>query len=98
MRSRALRPLTTNSKPWTITRFKSRPATQLEVDEARKAFENPAMRSCWECNRAHTHFLRDGDDFSFVCFGCGRLYHGGVDITDYRDTAQSFHSHLIRPA
>ena len=61
----------------------SRPATSEEIESGRRAFSNPAMRSCWECNHAHRHFLRDGSDFSMVCFGCGRYFHDGVDITSY---------------
>lgn len=62
---------------------RSRPATTDEIKTARAAYSNPSMRSCWECNAAHTHFLRDGDDYSFLCFGCGKFFHGGIDVTDY---------------
>ena len=66
-------------------KFSSRPATAEEISAAREAFSDPAMRSCWECNSAHAHFLNDTtDDFSFMCLmGCGRFFHNGIDVTDY---------------
>lgn len=42
-----------------------------------------AMRSCWICNPAHEHF-KEGEwgDWVLMCFGCGRFYFEGVDITE----------------
>lgn len=70
----------------------SRPSTAEELQEARDeatelARETEgscvAMRSCWDCNPAHAHFL-DGDwgDWVLACvMGCGRYFFRGVDIT-----------------
>lgn len=43
-----------------------------------------AMRSCWNCNHAHRHFLENlSDGFLFSCvMGCGRWYYQGIDITE----------------
>ncbi len=68
-----------------------RPATPEELETARevaraKVKDDPAnysIRSCWNCNGAHKHFLKDtSDGFLFVCgMGCGRWYYNGIDIT-----------------
>jgi len=44
----------------------------------------PAMRTCWNCNPAHAHFLEDtADDFLFACvMGCGHYFFNGIDITE----------------
>jgi len=39
-----------------------------------------AFRSCHECNAAHEHFTRD-DQCVIICFGCGRYWLGGIDLT-----------------
>jgi hypothetical protein len=77
----------------------SRPATPEELSAARKeALEKLrkdtsawAMRSCWVCNPAHNHFLRDtSDGFLFNCvMGCGRYYYNGIDITQYEEEPNS---------
>jgi len=69
----------------------SRDASDEELENARviarrrldKDKADYAMRSCWNCNSAHTHFLEDlNDGFLFVCFSeCGRWYYQGIDIT-----------------
>ena len=43
-----------------------------------------AMRSCWNCNPAHSHFLADKNDgFLFRCvMGCGHVFYQGIDITE----------------
>jgi len=71
----------------------SRPATIEELAAAREAAlaklkDEPgawSMRSCWVCNGAHRRFLTDPDDgFLFRCvMGCGHVYYGGIDITEY---------------
>lgn len=57
--------------------------------EAEKAFRdgNYAFRSCWECNEAHEH-LKEAD-YLIECFGCGKYFFKGVDITIYPDTEES---------
>ena len=71
----------------------SREATSEELAAARKAAKEKlkatdgagwAMRSCWNCNHAHSRFLEDTkDNFLFSCvMGCGRWYYNGVDITE----------------
>lgn len=69
--------------------------TKEELEHARemakaKMNENPsgyAMRSCWNCNSAHNHFLSNiNDGFLFACLmGCGAWYYQGIDITVYGD-------------
>jgi len=68
-----------------------REATPEELEAARDAAKailakDPsgwAMRSCWNCNPSHRHFLADTtDEFLFSCvMGCGRWYYNGIDIT-----------------
>lgn len=41
------------------------------------------VRSCWECNPCHDHFLEFQRDRVLWCFDCGRHYYKGVDITEY---------------
>lgn len=65
----------------------SRPATQQEIDAARSSW-TPALRSCWNCNHAHIHFLNDPVGHSFVCHTCGRFYSDGVDVTDYPEAEE----------
>lgn len=80
--------------------FVSEPATQEEVDTARQAFgskHRPSLRSCWECNMAHVGFL-DDPDFSFQCFACGKVFHGGIDIINYQESELEAHSHLCTEA
>ena len=62
--------------------YESEPATIEEIQEARKKAEqqNMGARTCWECNKAHAHLI---DDFAFYCFGCGKYFYNGIDITDY---------------
>lgn len=44
------------------------------------------MRSCWQCNPAHCHFLADTwKGWVLHCFDCGRFYYRKVDITEYGD-------------
>lgn len=70
----------------------SREASTEELADARAAAKAKlkadssdwAMRSCWNCNPAHSHFLEDTNDgFLFSCvMGCGRWFYAGVDITE----------------
>lgn len=77
--------------------FISRPATQKEVDDARKDSRKGEWmaigRSCWECNGAHVRLIPEKN---MNCFGCGKLFHEGVDITDYAGSIYEKHSHLIK--
>jgi ribosomal protein S27E len=41
---------------------------------------NFAWRSCWKCNGAHNHLKKA--DVPINCFGCGRWYYKGIDITE----------------
>lgn len=71
----------------------SRDATETELAAAREAAHailqkdaaGYAIRSCWVCNSAHSHFLEDRDNgFLFYCLmGCGHWYYQGVDITQF---------------
>lgn len=45
--------------------------------------EAVVLRSCWECNGAHVHFIPKTDDFVLNCFGCGKWYFKQTDITIY---------------
>ena len=36
-----------------------------------------AMRSCWECNRAHEHLKKQGT--TFWCFLCEKTFHNGKE-------------------
>jgi hypothetical protein len=38
------------------------------------------LRSCGDCNEAHSHLMTD-DGPLFNCFSCGRWFYHGVDIT-----------------
>lgn len=72
-------------------KINSREVSDDELETARVAAEaklkkDPsdwAMRSCWVCNQAHAHFLRDlQDGFLFQCvMGCGHWYYQGIDLT-----------------
>lgn len=62
----------------------STPASAEEIEEARGDFEM-ALRSCWNCNSAHEHFLNEPRGRSFLCFDCGRYFSNGIDVTDYED-------------
>jgi len=69
----------------------SREATDEELKTARDAAtaklkkDNAAyaIRSCWVCNPAHSHFLEHrAESFLFHCMmGCGHWYYQGIDIT-----------------
>lgn len=73
----------------------SRNATEEELRLARQAALEKlqedaagyAVRSCWNCNPAHEHFLQEVDDgFLFACImGCGRWFYEGTDITESDD-------------
>lgn len=67
----------------------SRPLNDGELKKAReealpKLNEGKwALRSCWNCNGSHSHFLEDTEDeFLFRCFDCGRIYYNGMDLTE----------------
>lgn len=59
----------------------SRPASTEELARARDEASNSdvGMRSCWNCNAAHAHLI---DREVFLCLGCGRYFHKGIDITE----------------
>lgn len=64
---------------------KFRKATKKEIETGRKKFlklkpEDIGMRSCYECNKAHGHLMKN---FVFRCFDCGKIFVDGVDIMDY---------------
>jgi hypothetical protein len=42
------------------------------------------MRSCWHCNPAHEH-LKNEEGVVIMCFGCGKWFYKGQDITDYTE-------------
>ena len=77
----------------------SRPASEEELKKSRdaaleKVRKDPsawAVRSCWVCNPAHSHFLKNANDgFLFQCLmGCGHWYYQGVDITNYDEKEMS---------
>lgn len=43
------------------------------------------LRSCWSCNGAHLR-LAAVEDSVLACFGCGRYFLEGADITIYSET------------
>lgn len=57
-------------------------------DEARAAATNLlkadsgnfSMRSCWNCNSAHSHLKKA--EYVIRCFGCGHAFYKGVDLTE----------------
>jgi hypothetical protein len=55
-------------------------SAKLDKDPAGYAY---AMRSCWVCNPAHSHFLNDLEDgFLFQClWRCGHWYYQEIDLT-----------------
>jgi hypothetical protein len=68
--------------------IRERDATEDELVEARRAAKEDmeknswAMRSCWNCNSAHSSLLKEPNDFVFRCVvGCGNWYYKGMDIT-----------------
>lgn len=72
--------------------WKSEPAIKKELEKARveakkimkKDIQKVAWRSCWQCNSAHTHFLRGKwGDWVLNCFECGKFYFNKIDITIY---------------
>lgn len=70
-----------------VVHFEPRDEASIESlrEEAREAMKagNVALRSCWQCNGAHQHFLDRTDDCVIRCFACGRIYWRGVDLLDY---------------
>lgn len=83
-----------NKKYWLDKdKVKSSVATKEELEllreEARKLLKKTngsamGMRSCWNCNPAHEHFLSgDWGKWVLMCFAeCGKYYYKGVDITE----------------
>ena len=80
-----------------IEDYTSEPATKKEIDDAIKDLKKnkhefmPIGRSCWECNGAHIHLI---DMPAMNCFSCGRIYHNGIDITNYAGSKYEKHTHL----
>ena len=53
---------------------------ELKEEAAKKITERHfAFRSCWNCNTAH-EYLKNAN-YVINCFGCGRWFYKGVDIT-----------------
>lgn len=71
------------------------PATEEEIKLARKDAKKGEWmalgRSCWECNKAHLHLM---DMKNMNCSYCGRMYHEGIDITDYIGSELEKFTHL----
>lgn len=71
--------------------IKSREVTLEELQTARDAASakarEMAMRSCWNCNPAHSHFLTSKPDGFFFCciMGCGNYFFDGINVTDYSE-------------
>ena len=68
--------------------YKAVKITQKELDSVRKDAKkkNSWMslgRSCWECNKAHVYHIPSE---CYNCFSCMRMYHKGIDVTDYSDS------------
>jgi hypothetical protein len=76
--------------------YTSKPATKEELEKARARADKlmrkagqPGIRSCWQCNGAHAHFLQgDWGDWVLTCFECGKWYCDKIDITIYGDDAK----------
>lgn len=94
---------TLNHKFWKVRDgWKSRPATKKELTDARKDFKAGIKsgkyklmslgRSCWVCNACHTHLI---DMPAMNCFACGRIYHKGIDIIDYKGS--EFEKYVSKP-
>jgi hypothetical protein len=45
--------------------------------------DEPALRSCWECNSAHEHLKEV--EYLIWCFECGKLYLKGEEITELEE-------------
>jgi hypothetical protein len=43
--------------------------------------DNYMLRSCWDCNPAHEHLRAATHEAVLNCFGCGRFWFRGVDVT-----------------
>jgi hypothetical protein len=66
-----------------IVGYTHRDATPEEIEAARKvALKDDAptnYRSCWQCNRRHSHLILRED--LLMCIMCDRFYVAGVDVT-----------------
>ena len=71
--------------------FTSREATPKELQAARDVAlrlhgeKKTRMRSCWDCNAAHTRFLTRDFDYLFTCFHCGTWFCNNVDVTEHEE-------------
>jgi hypothetical protein len=70
---------------------KFRKATKEEIQKARKKYrtfmkkakpEDICLRSCYECNQAHGHLMKD---IIINCLWCGKIFVDGIDIMDYSE-------------
>lgn len=77
--------------------YTSRQATKEEIKKARinskKGEWMVIGRSCWECNIAHNYLI---DKPNINCYVCGRYYHYGIDITDYKGSDFEKYTYLIK--
>lgn len=62
--------------PEELEEARSRAEAILESGDVDKMM----LRTCWNCNGAHFH-LAEADNVILRCFGCGRFYIDGIDIT-----------------
>lgn len=60
-----------------LTVEKARQEATAILDADRAAYQ---FRSCWNCNPAHAHLKKSA--VPVLCFGCGRWYFKGIDITE----------------
>jgi hypothetical protein len=58
----------------------------VRFDTYRMDEDEPAMRSCWECNPAHEH-LKESKSLH-VCFACGRYFIFGRFLDDFASTEE----------
>ena len=59
--------------------WKGNGVIKLEKDE-------PALRSCWECNPAHEHLKKT--DWLHLCFICGRYWILGKYMDEFDDDVE----------
>lgn len=69
--------------PEELEEARSRAEAILESGDVDKMM----LRTCWNCNGAHFH-LAETDSTILRCFGCGRFYIDGIDITDYSEDSE----------
>ena len=58
---------------------------KMTLSEYNKRTKNdePALRSCWNCNSAHEYLKKA--DYIIWCFDCGKMYYKGKRLIITKD-------------